>query len=164
MPVVGSHTSGAVQWPAGQRSLHIAMPFRITQSCVAGSQLALAHRFGRHTQLVRGGSHSLPVVGSMQRRSEVHGNSDIWQVGWQLPLIHAYMGGQVAPLSTMPSQSLSRPSQISGEGPIWPSHTKSQVEPMFVQCLWPGRQVDGGLVESGCPLGPVKVKQLSPSP
>src|SRR5262249_55056371 len=146
MPVAGSHKSGAVQWPAGQRSRHIAMPFRITQSWVAGSQLAFAHRFGRQTQLVGGGLHWLPVEGSMQRRSAVHGNSEIWQSGWHEPLMHEYIGGQVAPLSITPSQSLSRPSQISGDGPVAPTQTKPHMLlPVEVQCLWPLRQVDGAV-------------------
>src|SRR5579884_2696004 len=116
------------------------------QSCVFGSQLAVRHTLGRQTQSVRGGVHSLPVDGSTQRRSEVQANSLTWQLGWQLPLTHECMGGQVAPLSIMPSQSLSMPSQISGDGPIAPSQTKPHMPwPVEVQCLWPLRQADGGV-------------------
>src|SRR5215831_16664647 len=43
-----------------------------------------------------------------------------------------------------PSQSLSRPSQISGAGPIAPSHANEQVEPWLRQRLCPLRQVEGG--------------------
>src|SRR5262249_36393707 len=87
-------------------------------------------------------------------RSAGHSNSPFEQVGTHSPSAQPEPAGQVAPLSTRPSQSLSLPSHASGMGPVPPRHIQAAPPPgMATQVFMPGRHSPTAGEPAGNPGG-----------